>query len=298
MYVGIQSDDVLTTVQSVHYTIAVEGRPPIDATVPPTKLPLAEKLVATDPNARIDVTVEGMGTATRGPADVPLVTRLASTHFVAQQTKLLRVQLQANCLIQAPGGVGGPTCTAPQTCINGRCADDAVPPEALEPYSDKWPQDAPDFCKPATHGDPDVQLGTGQTDYLPITNGQTLSLEKGPQGGHHIWIAVRMKNLKQSGTTTTVTGVQPDTKVAVPPTGVVFTFDRDEGGYCKVFGITFRLDDPSDPFSFYKQFLGKPLDITVAVRDMSGATGTATAHIVVAPKLICPTGDTDPNCAT
>src|SRR5262249_8500793 len=170
-------------------------------------------------------------------------------------------------------------------------------PAGLEPYSDKWPTDAPDLCKPANHGDPDVQLGSGQTDFLPVTNGQTLSLEKGPQGGHHIWIAVRMKNLKQAGSTTTVSGIQPATRLAPPPTGVVFTFDHDEGGYCKLSGITFRLDDPSDPFNYYKQFLGKPLDITVVVKDLSGASGTASAHIVVAQKLICPAGDTDPNCA-
>jgi hypothetical protein len=293
----MQEDDGLL-IQSVHYTITVDGQPPIDQTVPPTKLPLAEKLVATDPNAKIDVKVEGFGTPTRGPNDVALVTRLASTHFVAGQTKLLRVPLQANCVLSAPGGgPGGPSCTAPLTCITGRCADDTVGPDGLEEYSDKWPLNAPDMCKPANHGDPDVQLGSGQTDFLPITDGQTLSLEKGPQGGHHIWIAVRMKNLKQSGSTTTVSGVDPETKVAVPPTGVVFTFDGDEGGYCKLFGITFRLDDPADPFNFYKQFLGKPLDISVVVKDLSGATGTASAHIVVAPKLVCPAGDTDPNCA-
>jgi hypothetical protein len=295
----VQAEDSLgAMIQGVHYTINVDGRAPSDVTVPATKLPLAEKLVALDPSAKVDVKVEGLGTPTRGPNDTPFVTRLASTHFVVGQTKLLRVELQANCLTPLPGGgLGGPSCTAPLTCINGHCADESVGPDALEPYSEKWPQDAPDLCKPANHGDPDVQLGTGQTDFLPISNGQTLSLEKGPQGGHHIWIAVRMKNLKQSGSTTTVTGVQPDTKVTVPATGVVFTYDRDEGGYCKLFGITFRLDDPADPFNFYKQFLGKPLDVTVVVKDLSGATGTATAHILVAPKIICPAGDTDPNCA-
>jgi hypothetical protein len=295
----MQADDALGgLVQGVHYTIAVAGQAPIDQTVPVSKLPLAEKLVATDPTAQIDVKLEGLGAATRGPNDVPLVTRLATTHFVAGQTKLLRVLLQGNCLISLPGGgPAGPSCAAPLTCINGRCADDTVGLDGLEDYSDNWPQNAPDMCKPANHGAPDVQLGTGQTDYLPIADGQTLSLEKGPQGGHHIWIAVRMKNLKQAGSTTTVSGVQPDTKLAPPPTGVVFTYDRDEGGYCKLSGITFRLDDPSDPFNFYKQFLGKPLDITIAVKDLSGATGTAGAHIIVAPKLICPAGDTDPNCA-
>jgi hypothetical protein len=295
----MQADDALGGgVQGVHYTINVAGQAPIDQTVPVTKLPLAEKLTATDITAPIQVKVEGLGLPTRGPSDVPLVTRLASTHFVAGQTKLLRLQLQGNCLLSAPGGPPvGPSCVAPLTCINGRCADETVGPDGLEDYSDKWPENAPDMCKPANHGDPDVQLGSGQTDFLPVTDGETLSLEKGPQGGHHIWTAVRMKNLKQAGSTTTISGVQPDTKLAPPPTGVVFTYDHDEGGYCKLAGITFRLDDPNDPFNYYKQFLGKPLDVTVVVKDLAGTTGTATAHILVAPKIVCPAGDTDPNCA-
>jgi hypothetical protein len=295
----MQADDALGgAIQSVHYTIAVAGQPPIDQTVPAGKLPLAEKVAATDPSAKIDVKLEGLGTATREPNVVPLVTRLATAHFVAAQTKLLRVALQGNCLLSVPGGgPAGPSCSAPLTCINGNCADETVGPDSLEDYSDKWPENAPDMCKPANHGDPDVQLGSGQTDYLPLTDGQTLSLEKGPQGGHHIWVAVRMKNLKQAGSTTTVSGVQPDTKLAPPPTGVVFTYGYDKGGYCKLSGITFRLDDPSDPFNFYKQFLGKPLDVSVVVKDLSGASGTASAHIVILPKIVCPPGDTDPNCA-
>ncbi len=32
---------------------------------------------------------------------------------------------------------------------------------------------------------------------------QQMKLEQGPQGGHHVWMAIRMKNLRQSGSTTT-----------------------------------------------------------------------------------------------
>jgi hypothetical protein len=170
-----------------------------------------------------------------------------------------------------------------------------VPDGALETYTPSWPPNAPDICKPAGHGAATVALGTGQQDFLPVTDGETVNLEKGPQGGHHIWTAVRMRNLKQSGTTTTVSGVQPGTGLTVPSTGVVFTYSPDEGGYCKLFGITFRLDSPSD-LAFYKNFLGKPLDVTVAVKDASGDTASATAHVNVAPLLVCVPSDNDPLC--
>ena len=275
-----------SSLQSVHYVVSVPGQADIDETIAAADLPKEVKVTASeDSSAKVDVKVEGV-------ASSPIVTRLASTRFVPRQTKLLRIVLDPRCVTLDPFA---PTCAAPLTCIAGRCLDGTVSPDQLEPYGDKWPVNAPDVCKPANHGDPHVILGTGQTDFLPITNGQTVQLEKGPQGGHHIWIAVRMRNLKQSGSTTTVTAIQPGTELTVPPTGVIFTFDRDEGGYCKQFGITFRLDSPTD-LAFYKKFLGKPLDVTVEVKDASGASGKGSAHVNVAPLLICLAGDTDPVC--
>ena len=289
---GIQGEEITSSVQTIHYTVKVPGQPDIDKTVDVGKLPIEEHVKAgTDTTAPIDVKVDGL----IGGATVA-IERLASTRFVPQKTQLLRVRLEARCEADLTRGAPSlPPCTAPQTCIGGACASSAVAPEALEPYAPNWPQNAPDVCKPAGHGAPQVTLGTGQTDYLPITDGETVKLEKGPQGGHHVWTAIRMHNLKQSGSTTTVSAVQPGTGLTVPPTGVVFTYGPDEGGYCKLFGITFRLDSPSD-LVFYKNFLGKPLDMSVTVKDLAGDTATATAHVNIAPLLVCNPGDPDPLC--
>jgi hypothetical protein len=205
---------------------------------------------------------------------------------------LLRVLIQGQCLQALPGGPpGGPACAAPATCIDGRCQSDVVAPQALEPYEPAWAANAPDVCKPANAGPPVVQVGTGQTDYLPVTDGQTVQMEQGPQGGHHIWIAVRQHNLRQSGSTTTITSAQPGTGVAGPRTAVVFTFDQDEGGFCKLAGLRYQLDvDGAD----YHTFLGRPLDVTVTIADQSGATGSGTAHLNIDPQLLCPTGT--PGC--
>ncbi|MEO8797858.1 MAG: hypothetical protein ABI551_08235, partial [Polyangiaceae bacterium] len=125
----------------------------------------------------------------------------------------------------------------------------------------------------------------GQSYYLPLTEGQTLQAEAGPQGGHHIWIAARMKNLKQSGSTTKIAGVQPGSGATIPPTTLAFTYAPDEGGFCKLYGIRYQLDNEGVD---YKQFLGKPLDVNVTVTDPTGATVTSTAHIRVAPTLLNP----------
>jgi len=183
------------------------------------------------------------------------------------------------------------TCTAPQTCISARCASPDVPDAQLEDYDPGWASAPPDICRPAQHGAPEVVVGTGQTDYAPITDGQTMQMELGPQGGHHIWVATRMKNLRQSGSTTTITAKVVDGSDVVPPSAFVFTYDRDEGAYCKLYGLRFQLDSgASDLKNAYRAFLGKTIDLTVTVLDSTKATASSTKRIKLADTLICPDG--------
>jgi hypothetical protein len=114
---------------------------------------------------------------------------------------------------------------------------------------------------------------------------QTLQAEAGPQGGHHIWIAARMKNMKQSLSTTKIEGLQPGTGTPIPPSTFVFSYAPDQGGFCKLYGLRYQLDNGGID---YKQFLGKPLDVTVTVTDQAGATTKSTAHIQIAPTLVNP----------
>jgi hypothetical protein len=294
-------------VGSVHIVTKVNGASSSDDTLTPTggsrvdfPPPWEKKLTppAGASGGQVDVEVDAFAGA--NSSSYELLQRLASTQFVAGQTKLLRVHLESRCVVfpatgggdagadgglSPPGPLSGPTCTSPQTCISGLCQADTVQPSQLEPYTPDWATNAPDVCKPANAGPPSVQIGTGQTDYLPLTDGQTLQAQQGPQGGHHIWMAVRQRNLKQAGTTTTVSGVQPQTMVAIPPSSFVFTFDPDEGGYCKLYGLRYQLDSGGID---YTQFLGKPLDVTIKVVDQSGAMGSATAHINIAPTILVP----------
>jgi hypothetical protein len=292
--VGVQSDPLNGAIGTLHVVTTVGGAPATDELIAPGQLPHEVKLTPPGgaPTQPIAVTVDGYEqtgwTPQSGGPDSPVLVRTAETGFVAGQTMLLRVLLQGDCLVGLPGGPpGAPPCNAPQTCIGGACQDDHVTTPALEPYAPDWATDAPDVCKPANAGPAVVQVGTGQTDYLPLTDGQTVQMEQGPQGGHHIWIAVRQENLKQTGSTTTITSVQPTTGLKGPETAFVFTFGPDQGGFCKLSGLRYQLDiDGTD----YHMFLGQPLDVTVAITDASGATGTGTAHVNIAPTLLCPTG--------
>ena len=299
LVVGIQSEPMGGVVSALHVAIRVGGRVVDDELIKP---PHGSKVGFPQPwekaisgagltSAQVDVRVDAIGDPA---APTPLFTRLASTHFVRGRSALLRTQLESRCIVypatprgnsKVPGPLSGPACTPPATCIMGICQSSVVPPAALEAYAPNWPSNAPDRCKPRDGGPPALQVGTGQSYYLPLTPGQTLQAEAGPQGGHHIWIATRMKNMKQAGSTTKITGVQPDTGTTIPPTTLAFTYGPDEGGFCKLYGIRYQLDNEGID---YKQFLGKPLDVVVKVTDPSGSTATSTARVQIAPTLVNP----------
>jgi hypothetical protein len=297
LIVGVQSEPMGGIAHLLHIVVRVSGvvtrdekiRPPGGSTVGFPQ-PWEARLTAdSDLHAPVDVRVDVYGKDGEGAA--PLFTRLSSARFVPHHEMLLRVLLESRCIVypaikkakgQAPGPLSGPTCDASTTCIRGACRNPEVPPTELELFSPNWPTNAPDVCRPKNPGPPSVQIGTGQTGYTPLAPEQVLVAEAGPQGGHHIWIAVRMKNMKQAGSTTKISAVQPGTGVAIPPSSFAFTFDPDEGSYCKLYGLRYQLDNGGID---YTQFLGKPLDVTSTVVDSNGVTASSTAHIRVAPTI-------------
>ena len=213
-----------------------------------------------------------------GPA---LLTRLASTNVVAGSSLLLPVRLQASCVSGLPGS-SAPVCAAPETCVSGACQSSFVEPATLPPYTPDWDQ-APDPCKPAGGGDPVVVVGQGQADYLPMEDGEVAQVEAGPQGGYHIWIAIRIKNLTQSSSVTEVTGTFPELGFDAAPYKVIFTFDQDEGGFCKLPGLRFRLDTPEHPI---EELLGKQVQVRVEVTDKAGDVGEGTRLVQLSPDFI------------
>jgi hypothetical protein len=207
--------------------------------------------------------------------------RLASTSVLKGRTTLLPIMIQSQCEIAPPGGVGGPECAAPQTCIGGACADSFVSPSKLKDYAPGWASSG-DICKPSGGGAPVVTVGEGQSDYLPLADGDVAQVEAGPQGGHHVWIAVRMKNLRQSGSITSVTGYFPDLMITIAPFDVIFTYDQDEGGYCKLFGLRFQLDLSNN----INTLLGHTMNVVVTVTDTDGSVGKGTKTVKLSNNIL------------
>lgn len=295
LVVGVQGQPGLTgALASVRLTTTVDGAASethsFSASDPKPLFPQEVRVErpAGPDGTRLTMRLEGFtkpgAAADPATTEAPAVVRIADAPFVCGETRLVRLRLEAQCLTAGFVGAFGPTCTAPQSCQAGRCASGTLLPQDLEPYAANWATDAPDACKPPNPGPPEVIVGTGQTDFHEIGDAP-IQPEKGPQGGHHLWIAVRMKNLKQAGSTTAITAVQPDTGLTIPVTSFVFTFDRDDGGYCKLFGLRYQLDNASTPV---EKFLGKPLDVTVEVRDTTGASTKSTVRVNVASTVVVP----------
>jgi hypothetical protein len=138
-------------------------------------------------------------------------------------------------------------------------------------------------CKLVAGATAEVVVGHGQSDYLPLADLETVQVEAGPQGGHHIWIAIRMKNLLRSGSRTTVTAVAPDSGVSIAPYDVIFTFDPDEGGYCKLYGLRFQLDAAGVD---YLPLLGKELDVTAIVVDRTGDSARGSRRVTLSDVVL------------
>jgi hypothetical protein len=215
--------------------------------------------------SRIAVTLQGY----QLPATF-IVERKAATQVVAGQKLLYRVHLEGSCRFSVAGSLGIMPC-ASGTCINGLCQDPFVPPAKLEPYDPNWPNAIGDICKPVGAGPPEVIVGEGQSDYKPNKDYDVAQVEAGPQGGYHVWVALRTKNLRRSGSVTSVSGEIPELSKTIEPLKVIFTLLPDEGGYCKLYGLRFQLVLGS--LDVVKPMLGKKLKITGTVTDKDGAVG-------------------------
>jgi len=261
---------------SMHVVITTGGEIAVDerysSASKDLEFPIELRLEGLNGGETVEATIE----ATAGGA--PAIERLAATEAVGGKEVLLAVELEAACIEIG----GGPSCTAPQTCVKGGCRDSHVAGESLPAYEPDWATATTDICKPKGGGEPIITVGEGQADYLPMNDGALAQIEAGPQGGHHVWVAVRLKNLTQSGSITSLTGKFPDLGYEVGPFNVIFTFDPDEGGYCKIYGLRFQLDTQHD----IQEMLGKKLEITATVTDKDGDVGIGKKTVTLSNDIL------------
>ncbi|MBK6518265.1 MAG: hypothetical protein IPM79_17975 [Polyangiaceae bacterium] len=205
---------------------------------------------------------------------VPILTKTGSTTVPRDRRVLLELVLESECVAVE--------CEPGTTCKDGLCVDDFESPDTLPSYDPDWARGTSGgVCEPG--GPAEVILGEGQSDFHDVDDGDVLQVEAGPQGGYHVWIAARLKNLTQSGSVTTVSGRFVDLDYEPPPSIVIFTFDPDEGDYCKIYGLRFRIDDEAHPVD---SLLGESLELTVSITDQNDETASSTRVVRLSDDFI------------
>jgi hypothetical protein len=213
------------------------------------------------------------------------LTRSLETEGVDGAELLARVHLEGSCDV-APSGSAppGPACSDPaETCVAGRCVPSFVPSSALEPYRPDWATTFADACKPAAAGAPEIIVGLGMSDYLPADDYAVAQVEAGPQGGHHVWVAARVKNLHRSGSITTLAGDIPDLGLTLEEIRLIFTMEVGEGGYCNLHGLRFWLDAGGQEI---EAMLGHALRVRVSITDIDGSTGSSEKWITLSNDIL------------
>ncbi|WP_437590656.1 hypothetical protein [Sorangium sp. So ce1000] len=201
----------------------------------------------------------------------PIVTRRVATRAAGGRRLLLPVSLDEAC--------SAATCAASATCAAGACVDPFIAPSALADYDPRWIASASDACKTPSSGGPAVVIGQGQSAFASLEHGEVVPIEAGPQGGHHVWLALRVTGLRQMGSRLTVDGYFPDLGFELLPFTSQVTLHKAGEGLCEILGVRFQVDRGLS----VEAVRGQALDIEIALEDPNGDVATAAQRVVISP---------------
>lgn len=204
----------------------------------------------------------------------PPTTRVARTKVTGERTVLYRTRLSLYCLPWYYPALIASCEASGAACSESHCVDPYVPSEALEEYTADWASFS--YCKPHGYGPSEMTLGKGSSELKPIEDLETIPVVQGPQGGYHIWIAARMKNLRQQPLIE-LTADFEDPTVDHNAGFVQFFVEDYAQGDCVVTGMPFLLAGPNPA-----DILGKTAILTATITDDDGDSATASKTITIA----------------
>jgi hypothetical protein len=271
----------LRVVLSIDGAVVSDHMHSLGSAAEPLAFPAEEAFRDLRPGARVEATLDGFqGTFSD---EKPIVRRKAATEILEGRTLLLRARLENECVESAliPGNKNAPDCPADQTCVAAECRDPFQAPHALEDYSSDWATDYADPCKPLDHGKASLAVGLGQDDWAPIEAHQKVPVWPGPQGGYHVWAAVRMKNLHQQGSVTSVSARSKELDAEFERFDYAFGYHPAADGECELAGLRYEL--PAEYWSTIEQVFDKELTLSVEVLDGTGDTASGELTIRLGP---------------
>jgi len=139
-------------------------------------------------------------------------------------------------------------------CLAG-CGDDGVPPIPAEAS---------------------IEIGSGQAEFVAVEDGATVDLVFGCQGGQHIWIALRMRNMNpRSAIVELVMERASDATIVSIPFTVRTTFEPDPtGSYYDIWGLTLQATGVD-------AVVEQDVVVHARVMDLGGLTSEATKPLHV-----------------
>lgn len=201
----------------------------------------------------------------------PFLTRTAATRAAGGRKLFLPVSLDEAC--------SGVTCAASETCVQGACVSPFIDPASLADHDPAWVASAPDACKTPSSGDPAIVIGQGESAFTALGESEIVPIEAGPQGGHHVWLALRVAGLRQLGSHLTVEGYFPELAFEVYPFTSMLNLRKAGDGQCEIYGIRFQVDWGLS----VDAVRGQTFDIEVSLKDPNGDAATAKKRVVIAP---------------
>jgi len=142
----------------------------------------------------------------------------------------------------------------------------------------------PDLCADAAALEPSIELGTGQEAFIPLSDGDYLEPEFGPQGGSHIWGALRLQGFHPGDNALLVQNIVPVTLRLFIETEAYLVADSFEQG--RPFEGSVESSEHFGEFIFvqgWPNFDEPPREATyrVDVEDVCGNTGEAELTVTV-----------------
>jgi hypothetical protein len=122
-----------------------------------------------------------------------------------------------------------------------------------------------------------LALGTGETAFTPIHDGDTLYLARGCQGLQHVWTSLRATGIAPRGVHVSLAFERvSDGAMVSAPFDLAITFTPDAtGAYADLSGLMLVVPVPSDALSM-------PLVMTGTITDRANRTASASVHVTLA----------------
>lgn len=222
-----------------------------------------------NPNAEIEIKVEGENGQAPKDGSYPVISRVVRTHFVPGRSTLVPIFMDQRCILS----IGDPSstfCSGGLQCAGSTCVSPDVDPKTLPDYRPDWSVD--ELCGAA---DAKPELVVAAHDG-PIQDGDVLPMVSGGQGGSHVYLDFTVKGLHQKSSSIRVRAVDVGGSTYQPSSTFNEVLDRDAPtGSCVLHSARWVVD----PGGMYGMVSGHTFDVTFEATDFAGGKVTVTKRI-------------------